>query len=159
MASKDEFIQKIVKFAEGIPAVQEMSKVTGLSVQTLTFGTLAAIIFFILISICPTTTIILIGGSYPFYFSIKVLESNNINDGKECLKFWFIFGIFSLIDPILDLLLSFLPLYFLLRVGLMVFLFWPQTRGAVILYDTMKPHMDKYQKKFEDFLEGIAKQS
>ncbi|CAG9319725.1 unnamed protein product [Blepharisma stoltei] len=157
MVNSDDFIQKVVGLAEGIPAIQSISKATGLSVQTLTFGTITLVLLLILFTVCPNTTLVFIAGSYPSYYTVKVLESNKTNDGKECLKFWFIFGLFLLMDPVLDFLLSWIPLFFLIKVGLMVFLFWPQAKGALKLYDIMRPTMTKYQTKLEDFLESLAK--
>jgi len=42
----------------------------------------------------------------------------------------------------LDFFLSFVPFYFYLKLTLLVWLFYPQTKGAAIVFDKiLKPHV------------------
>jgi hypothetical protein len=58
----------------------------------------------------------LIGFVYPVYASIKAIESKSTEDDSQWLTYWLIFGLFKLIEELADVLISFIPFYFLSKV-------------------------------------------
>ncbi|KAI1709123.1 TB2/DP1, HVA22 family domain-containing protein [Ditylenchus destructor] len=76
----------------------------------------------------------LIGFGYPAYASVKAIRTDTKEDDTQWLIYWTVFASFSLLDFFADTLMSFLPLYWILKVLFMLYLALPQTRGAQKLY-------------------------
>jgi len=51
------------------------------------------------------------------------------------ITYWLLFTTFKIIMAPLDFVLSFVPFYFYLKLSLLVWLFYPQTKGAAVVYD------------------------
>mmetsp|Transcript_11518 Transcript_11518/g.8424 ORF Transcript_11518/g.8424 Transcript_11518/m.8424 type:complete len:110 (+) Transcript_11518:136-465(+) len=72
---------------------------------------------------------------YPGYKSIKALETKDTeDDDKAWLTYWCVFGIFSLVDEFGSVLLSLIPFYYYIKLGLFVWMMSPQTNGATVIY-------------------------
>ena len=57
-----------------------------------------------------------IGFAYPAYCSVKALESHNKNDDTQWLVYWVVFASFSVLEFFSDLLVGWVPFYWLLKV-------------------------------------------
>ncbi|EER18212.1 Receptor expression-enhancing protein, putative [Perkinsus marinus ATCC 50983] len=78
----------------------------------------------------------LVGFCYPVYKSYEIVEAANPTNEqtKAILTYWTVFGGFMLIEAIVDNLFFWVPLYYFLRVGFQVYLFYPDFRGSAKLY-------------------------
>ncbi|KAF4657595.1 glycerol ethanol, ferric requiring protein [Perkinsus chesapeaki] len=84
----------------------------------------------------------LVGFCYPVYKSYQVVEQANPTNEqtKAILTYWTVFGGFMLVEAVIDNLLFWVPLYYFLRVGFQVYLFYPDFRGSAKLYSlAVKP--------------------
>lgn len=57
-----------------------------------------------------------IGFLYPAYASIKALESRDKQDDTQWLMYWVVFALFSVIEFFSDILVGWVPIYWLLKV-------------------------------------------
>ena len=97
----------------------------------------------------------LIGVAYPTFKSIIALESPSVDDDKQWLTYWCIFGIFSVLDEFGAFILSYIPYYYFIKVCLLIWLFNPLTQGATVIYSkAVKPVMVKYDKQIKE-LSGL----
>ena len=75
----------------------------------------------------------LVGFAYPAYMSIQILKNPTAESHKQWTTYWLILSLFALIESFTDLLLNWIPLYFLVKA---IFLVWCQALdGSTIIYD------------------------
>ena len=77
----------------------------------------------------------IVGFLYPSYMSFKALESSTKADDKFLLTYWVIFAFFRVFDGLFGFLLHLIPFYDLLKLVFLVYLYYPRTRGATVVYD------------------------
>jgi len=78
----------------------------------------------------------LIGYVYPAYCSIKALESKNKDDDTQWLMYWVVFATFSVLEFFTDILMGWVPFYWLTKC---VFLLWCMSpmNGSAMIYNTL----------------------
>jgi receptor expression-enhancing protein 5/6 len=57
-----------------------------------------------------------IGFVYPAYCSIKAIESRNKDDDVQWLMYWVVFSVFSIAEFFSDILVGWVPFYWLAKV-------------------------------------------
>jgi receptor expression-enhancing protein 5/6 len=57
-----------------------------------------------------------IGFVYPAYWSIKALESKDKDDDVQWLMYWVVFATFSVLEFFSDMLMDWIPFYWLTKV-------------------------------------------
>jgi receptor expression-enhancing protein 5/6 len=70
----------------------------------------------------------LLGFLYPAYQSFKAIESSSKEDDLQWLTYWTVFGFFSVLEFWADLLIAWLPFYWLMKSVVVIYLFLPQIR-------------------------------
>ncbi len=58
-----------------------------------------------------------IGVAYPAYMSVKAIESPDKSDDTQWLMYWVVFAFFSLGEVFSDVLVGWVPFYWLLKVN------------------------------------------
>ena len=77
------------------------------------------------------------------------LETEDKADDTQWLTYWVVFSAFNLIESITDLLFNWIPLYYLVKTGVMIWLMHPEYKGASYVYTLLlKPSVLKLSKKF-----------
>ena len=114
--------------------INEISKQTGRSKKEVLHGVLILLVLLIVFGVGQHLLTNLVGAFYPAFMSFYALESPGIDDDKQWLTYWSVFGIFSLCDQFSERILSIIPFYFVLKVLLLIWLFHPSTLGAQTVY-------------------------
>ena len=97
-----------------------------------------------------------IGVAYPCFMSFLALESEGADDDKQWLTYWVCFGAFNIVDQFAGIILQFIPFYYFLKLGFLVFLFHPSTLGATMVYNTyVLPMMKEHEAKIQEY-EALA---
>lgn len=65
------------------------------------------------------------------------MEVRNEEEHKLWLTYWVIFGLLFVTDNFIDILSTWIPLYFPLKVSLLLYLQLPQSKGAALVYDKL----------------------
>lgn len=112
---------------------QETEKKVGIS-DNFVYILIGIACFFILIGFCENFFSNFIGIFYPLFGSLKALETDAIEDDKMWLTYWVVFSLYFVIEMVVGFLLKKIPFYYILKVGIFVYLFMPQTRGAETIY-------------------------
>lgn len=87
----------------------------------------------------------LCGFVYPAYMSFKSLEANN--DETQWLTYWVVFSTYSIVESFLAPLVSLIPFYFWIKIGLIVYMYHPSTRGAQMIYQqALRPLLVPYME-------------
>ena len=92
-------------------------------------------VLFVMFGIGSTYITCLLGVAYPAFKSFLALESKNSDDDKQWLTYWVMFGMFNIIDQFAGFILHYIPFYYFLKLGFLVWLFHPSTVGASYLFD------------------------
>lgn len=63
------------------------------------------------------------------------------------LTYWIVFGLLTAFNRVIGVLLFFIPGYYLLKVILFTWMFYPRFKGAQVIYDNfVKPHLGKLKE-------------
>lgn len=76
----------------------------------------------------------LLGFVYPAYMSFKSMDSGS-QDDTQWLTYWVVFSFFSIFESCLGILVHFIPFYFWIKIGLIIWMYYPQTQGAKMIYE------------------------
>ena len=111
---------------------------------------LVSAVVLVMLGIGQTYITNVIGVAYPAFMSFLALESEGKDDDKQWLTYWVCFGAFNIIDQFAGIILSFIPFYFFLKLGFLVYLFHPATLGATQVYQSfILPRVQEYQHQLE----------
>ena len=81
---------------------------------------------------CSTVT----GFGYPTFATYKLIENKaDASSVKGCMAYWAVFGLFVLMEGVIDALLSWVPLYSIARVGFQAWLFAHNFAGSLVMYN------------------------
>ncbi|CAI5712585.1 unnamed protein product [Peronospora destructor] len=81
----------------------------------------------------------LVGFIYPAYVSFKAINTPGTVDDTQWLTYWVIYAFFNLTESITNLLLSWIPFYFFLKIAFLVWSYHP--RLQVIYNSLIKPYV------------------
>ena len=85
-------------------------------------------------------------------------ETFNFQDYRKWLKYWTVFGVFSLSELVLDLLLDFLPFYFLLKLLLLIIFVSPLTSGSEVVFQVVvSPLLSQREAFIEEQAERLLR--
>ena len=105
--------------------------------------------------ICSGLLATFFGFLLPAYESLKALETPSPLDDKKWLTYWVIYGCFSILEFFADIILFWLPFYYLIKVGFLTWCMWPNNdnNGALFVYErVVRPYFLKNEKKIDAML-------
>ena len=76
-----------------------------------------------------------IGFVYPAIASFRAIESVDPAAVKQWLMYWVVYAFCNCIEAFASVLVLWFPFYYSAKFGFLLYLFLPQTRGALFLYD------------------------
>ena len=89
--------------------------------------------------------------------SFLALESEGLEDDKQWLTYWVCFGAFNIVDQFAGIILQFIPFYYFLKLGFLVYLFHPSIMGATAVYNNwIKPYVQKYEGDIKAAVDKVA---
>ena len=77
-----------------------------------------------------------VGTIYPLFWTMKSIETNS-KDDKHWLTYWICFAFFNLIETFSGFILRFIPFYFFLKIIFLIWLFMPNSHGAILVYQLL----------------------
>ena len=106
------------------------------------------------------------GFLYPAYCSIKAIESKETDDDTRFLMYWVVYGTFSVLEIFADVLLFWVPFYYLLKCGFLLWCMHPSSRGTDWIYaKVIRPIfrqnsdiIESFMKKAGDTVEDYSEQ-
>lgn len=105
--------------------------------------------------------IVLGGGTlYPAYASYKAVKSANVRLYVRWMMYWIIYAIFVTVETFTDLLLSWVPFYYEIKVGFLIWLLSPYTKGAAFLYRKyVHPFLSEKEPEIDNLFDSAKKRS
>ena len=136
--------------------IEKISKQTGLPQKQVLQSALGLVVLFIMFGVGQSILTNLIGVAYPVFMSFYALESEGADDDKQWLTYWVVFGLWTILDQFAGVLLSFIPFYYVLKVTMLIWMFHPQTQGALFIYNNfILPTIKKYQSQIDQISKKI----
>ena len=116
-------------------ALKQLEEATGKDRSTLASSGLVLGVLLVMLGVGNVYITTLLGVVYPAFQSFLALESHDKADDKQWLTYWVCYGVFTIVDQFAGIILQLIPFYFFLKLGFLVYLFHPSSKGAVTVYD------------------------
>ncbi|XP_066593013.1 receptor expression-enhancing protein 5-like [Prorops nasuta] len=96
----------------------------------------------------------IVGFIYPAYCSIKAIESPKKDDDTKWLTYWVVFAVFTIIEFFSDYIVSWFPVYWLLKCLFYIWLMVPTDyNGSLVLYRRIiRPKFLQYRTRVDTFI-------
>ncbi|KAF7457722.1 TB2/DP1, HVA22 family protein [Cryptosporidium felis] len=136
--------------------MESISKLLGCRPCYILFG--AVIISVLIVGMGYAGALIcnVVGFIYPAYMSFKAIETPGRADDKQWLTYWVVCAIFSILEVFIDIILFWIPFYYLFKLFFLFWLFLPQSTGAVILYTNLfRPLLLRFEKRIDNTIESV----
>lgn len=118
------------------PYFEKAEKATGVKRVYLAQAAIAIVGLYLIVGRAAQFVCNMIGFIYPAYKSLVALETSNKEDDSKWLTYWVVFAAFSVVEFFSDILMSWFPLYWLVKVA---FLLWCSAdipaNGSALLYN------------------------
>ncbi|XVF07570.1 hypothetical protein REPUB_Repub06bG0150800 [Reevesia pubescens] len=88
--------------------------------------------------------VLILGYAYPAIECFKTVEKNRveIEELRFWCQYWIIVAFLTVFERIGDIFMSWLPIYDELKLTLLIYLWYPKTKGTTYIYDTLlRPYM------------------
>jgi receptor expression-enhancing protein 5/6 len=133
------------------PTVKQLADKAGVPSGYIATGAIVTGFLFVFLGVGASLITDAVGIFYPAYMSFKAIESPEADDDKLWLTYWVVFAIYGFADRFLDFVFFWVPFYYPIKLLVLITLFWPQTRFAVLLYDrVIKPFLKKYERDIDE---------
>lgn len=144
------FLQKVISFAQ--EQAQLITNKTGIPAKYIIIA-LAVCVASVMIGYLDQYVTCLVGIVIPSICSIRALETKEIDDDKQWLTYWIVYGLFSFIDLFSGFILKYIPFYFIIKILFLLWLFLPTFMGASVIYNKIiiklfnkyKPQIDELE--------------
>ncbi|XP_041785372.1 uncharacterized protein LOC121600641 isoform X3 [Anopheles merus] len=96
---------------------------------------------------------LLFGTLYPAYASYKAVRTKNVKEYVKWMMYWIVFAFFTFIETFTDILLSWFPFYYEIKVIVVLWLLSPATRGSSTLYRKfVHPMLTRREQEIDDYI-------
>jgi len=121
------------------------------------YGSIAVVMLMLLFGAFGPLISSLVGFGYPAYCSIRALESPDKKDDTRWLTYWVVFAAFSVLDNFADVLLGWIPFYWLAKVLFLGWCFAPgDFNGSTVVYQQIiLPFFMKHEKEVKKVMDKV----
>ncbi|CAF0765919.1 unnamed protein product [Adineta ricciae] len=103
-------------------------------------------------SLLARCIIVTIGTLYPGYRSYKSLINSDLREVVNCLRYWIVFSIFLACETVTDILLSWFPFYYWIKIFIVLWMISPA--GSTVLYKRfVQPVLKEREQDIDQLLE------
>ncbi|XP_032806642.1 receptor expression-enhancing protein 1-like [Petromyzon marinus] len=97
--------------------------------------------------------VLMFGILYPAYSSYKAVRTKNVREYVRWMMYWIVFALFTTFETFTDLLLSWIPFYYELKIALVVWLLSPYTKGSSVLYRKfVHPMLSSREQEIDEYI-------
>lgn len=97
--------------------------------------------------------LLVFGTLYPAYRSYKAIKNKDVREYVKWMMYWIIFAFFTAAETFADVFLSWLPLYYEIKIVFIIWLLSPATKGSSILYRKfVHPRLVKHEKTIDQYI-------
>jgi len=100
--------------------------------------------------------LLIMGGGllYPAYSSYKAVKAAKLRSYVRWIMYWIVFALYTAVETFTDILLSWFPFYYTVKVLFVLWLSMPYTKGSTIIYRKfIHPNFSRREQEIDMFLE------
>ena len=128
--------------AENYPALVDLEKQTGVEKAYIAIAGVVVGMLVLYFLGGPVLVVNLIGFGYPAYMSFKALATPQPDDDTQWLTYWVVYAFFNLTEQLTTLFTNYIPFYWGLKCGFLIWCYAPATLGANKVYHgLLKNHL------------------
>jgi len=149
-------INDITKDFEGCKPVKVVASTLGVEAGHVVSATFLTGIVLIALGFASSFLTAVFGFLYPAYMSFKALESTDSKDDEQWLTYWVVFIFVNFLDNVVGIFFSIIPLYHLIKLLFYIYLYYPRSQGATVVYKRfLQPILKKYSGTIDAYAEKI----
>ncbi|KAM9732302.1 receptor expression-enhancing protein 2 isoform 2-T2 [Dama dama] len=96
---------------------------------------------------------LIFGTLYPAYSSYKAVKTKNVKEYVKWMMYWIVFAFFTTAETLTDIVLSWFPFYFELKIAFVIWLLSPYTKGSSVLYRKfVHPTLSNKEKEIDEYI-------
>ncbi|XP_032642018.1 receptor expression-enhancing protein 2 isoform X2 [Chelonoidis abingdonii] len=97
--------------------------------------------------------VLIFGTLYPAYSSYKAVKTKNVKEYVKWMMYWIVFAFFTTAETLTDIVLSWFPFYFELKIAFVIWLLSPYTKGSSVLYRKfVHPTLSSKEKEIDEYI-------
>ena len=141
----DNFDAVVIKNPTVDKVLSGLSEKTNVKKEYLAYGIISVVIAWLAFGWGGELLCNSIGFVYPAYCSIKALESKNKDDDTQWLMYWVVFACFSVIEFFSDIIMGWVPFYWLAKCAFLVWCMTPMNGSGIIYHNIVLPWFRRNQ--------------
>ncbi|KAI3738504.1 hypothetical protein L2E82_28538 [Cichorium intybus] len=102
-----------------------------------------------------TTLVLILGYAYPAFECFKTIERRGTENAelRFWCQYWVLIAIITVFERIADLFVSWVPMYYEMKLALIIYLWYPKTKGTGYVYETLlRPFLSRHETDIERHL-------
>ncbi|VWU49285.1 protein YOP1, putative [Hepatocystis sp. ex Piliocolobus tephrosceles] len=153
----NKMLASIDEHAKKFPFLKDVEKNFGVKPSYIALAGFSLMCFSLIFGWGAALICNLVGFAYPAYQSFKAVESQSTDETKLWLTYWVVFSLFFFIEYLIDIILFWVPFYYLMKLLFLLYLYMPQLRGAETVYNyIIRPILLKHEKTIDDTVHKIS---
>jgi receptor expression-enhancing protein 5/6 len=146
-------IEELSEQLEQISLFKTLRAKTGVPTGTFAIGLMSVLFLLVFVGFGASLIVSVVGILYPAYMSFKAIESAEEDDDKMWLTYWVIFAVYNFADRFVDYLFFWVPFWFVIKLVVLVWMFFPQTKGAIKIYHLIaRPIFKAYEARIDQII-------
>ena len=135
--------------------LNKLEAATNVRRQNLFLGGLCFILLYLAVGYAAKFLCYFLGFVFPTYASVKAIETGNLADDTKWLTYWLVFSTVNF----LEIVLEWVPLYYLLKFFLLVWCMSPGPwSGTTVIYNILIcPFVMRHRDQFDTAISEVAK--
>ncbi|KAF7247200.1 Receptor expression-enhancing protein 3 [Varanus komodoensis] len=103
--------------------------------------------------IISRVVVLVFGMLYPAYYSYKAVKTKNVKEYVRWMMYWIVFALYTVTEAVTDLMISWFPLYYELKIAFVIWLLSPYTRGASLIYRKfLHPLLSSKEREIDEYI-------
>lgn len=97
--------------------------------------------------------VLVFGTLYPAYYSYKAVKTKNVKEYVRWMMYWIVYALYTVVETVTDLTLAWFPLYYELKIGFVIWLLSPYTKGASLIYrKCLHPLLSSREREIDEYI-------
>jgi len=148
-AKFEDMVNKPGCVGDGLSFLETKTKVKKVYIA---YGILGVLALWLMFGYGAQLVCNVIGFLYPAYCSIKALESKNKEDDTQWLMYWVVFALFSVVEFFSDILVGWVPFYWLSKCLFLVWCMSPMDGSTIIYKKIILPFFLKHEPALDNIV-------
>ncbi|KAI3791582.1 hypothetical protein L2E82_05413 [Cichorium intybus] len=101
---------------------------------------------------------LILGYAYPAFECFKTIEKHGVENGelRFWCQYWVIVAILTVFERVGDIFISWVPMYGEMKLALIIYLWYPSTKGTWYVYEAMlRPFVERHETDIERSLKEL----